>query len=52
VKYLVKTQMMMEDELWVEADNADDAKAMAHAEAQYVDSYWYDAEILDCEEEE
>jgi len=46
MKYLVKTQMMMEETLWVEADNEDDAKALAHAEAEYIDGYWYDSGII------
>lgn len=50
MRYKVKTQMIMEETLWVEADNEDDAKAMAHAEASYVDGSWYDAEILEEEE--
>jgi len=52
MKYLVKTQMMMEETLWVEADNEDDAKALAHAEAEYVDGCWYDAEIIEEESED
>ena len=47
MKYKVKTQMLMEEVLWIEADNEEDAKAMAHAQADYVDGCWYDAEILE-----
>jgi len=39
--------MIVEETLWVEADNEDQAKAVAHTEASYVDGIWYDAKILE-----
>jgi hypothetical protein len=51
VRYKVKTQMMMEETLWVEADSEDEAKEIAHGEASYVDGSWYDAEILEEEDD-